>query len=183
MSPEECAAYAEIASLCTVQGDIVECGVYNGDSLAAIAGVLPGRDVWAYDSFQGFPAGNPSYDDAVALGLEGAVVGSPAEVARALDGLYDHLHIREGWFEDTLEQGQPKPGSIAFLSVDCDLYESVLLVLRRLRPYVAKGGIITLDDWSCFIGCRRAYYRWAWETRQVPLLRTFGTGQAYWVNA
>lgn len=179
MNEEECRAYRAVARLCKVPGDIVECGVYNGDSLAAIASVLPGRSVWAYDSFQGFPAGNPIMDDEVALGLEGAVAGSPDVVFERLEGLYESLHIREGWFEDTFRMQLPE--KIAFLSIDCDLYDSVRLVLHTLAPRVVPGGIITLDDWSCFIGCRRAYHHWISEhSLDAPLLRTFGTGQAYW---
>lgn len=178
MSPEEQIAYFKVAKTCEVDGDIVECGVYNGDSLCAITSALPGRRVWAYDSFEGFPPGNPLHDDPVALGLAGAVVGHPSQVARQLHGLAGELQIRAGWFAETFLL--PLPERIALLSVDCDLYDSVLLTLRTMANRVVSGGIITVDDWTCFEGCRAAVYDWVIESGERPLLTTFGTGQAYW---
>lgn len=174
----EYSALAREVYLNDIEGDVVEAGVYNGASLQAIAKGCPDRHVWAYDSFQGFPAGS-LLDDDVARGLEGAVKGDPEEVRRALGGLYSALTIREGWFEDTFRL--PLPERIAFLSVDCDLYESVFLTLRVLAPRVVPGGIITLDDWGAFIGCRRAFYHHVRNTRETPWLRNFGPCQAYWV--
>lgn len=171
--------YTAIAAACQVEGDVVEAGVYNGASLAAIARGMPGRRVWAYDSFLGFPAGG-LLDDDVARGLEGAVVGDPDEVQRALDGLCSELIVREGWFKATFYD-PPFPERIAFLSVDCDLYESVWLTLTRFAPRVVPGGVITLDDWGAFVGCRRAFYHWVRNQRVTPWIRNFGPCQAYWV--
>ena len=44
-----------------IKGDIVECGVYRGGSMMAVAGRLAqleetGRDMWLYDTFEGMTA-------------------------------------------------------------------------------------------------------------------------------
>lgn len=158
MIPEELEAYAALAGSVSVAGDIVECGVFNGESLEAITRMLPGRRVWAFDSFRGFPPGDPKYDDPVACGLVGAVVGNPTEVEARVAPHAKWLAIREGWFEDTFRDKLPE--KIAFLSIDCDLYHSVKLVLDTLAHRVVEGGIITVDDWTTFEGARLACYHW-----------------------
>lgn len=179
MKDIELKGYFDVASTVKVDGDIVECGVYMGESLGAITRALPGRRVWGYDSFEGFPAGNPEYDDPVALGLEGAVVGNIAAVCENVGAGARELIIRAGWFHESFVRW-PLPEEIAFLSIDCDLYDSVLLSLRTFAHRVVPGGIITIDDWSAFVGARRAFYQWAHEESATPLIRTFGTGQAGW---
>lgn len=174
--------YTELASRCAdVPGDIVELGVYNGDSLAAIARGLPGRTVWAYDSFQGFPPGGIN-DSPGAHDLHGSsVVGDPRFVVEKLAALPTppaHIQVETGWFQDSFQR--TLPDQVAFLSVDCDLYESVILSLSTFAHLVQPGGIITVDDWGCFIGARRAFYDWCSLTGEAPLLRTFGPTQVWW---
>jgi O-methyltransferase len=180
MIPEELDAYREIARKVTVEGDIVECGVYMGTSLAAIAETLPGRRAWAYDSFQGFPPGDPEHDDPVACGLVGAVKGDPEAVRSLVEPFASEVVIREGWFEDTLALGQVLPARIAFLSVDCDLYASVFKVLRMLSPRVVRGGIVTVDDYTTFVGAQKACVEWARVIGITVVPEFFGPTRAAW---
>jgi O-methyltransferase len=179
MIPEELDAYREVARKVTVGGDIVECGVYMGTSLAAIAETLPGRRAWAYDSFQGFPPGDPAHDDPVACGLVGAVKGDPEAVRSLVEPFASEVVIREGWFKDTLSK-QPRPERIAFLSIDCDLYHSVLEVLRIFAARVVHDGIITVDDYSTFVGARDACHEWARKIGLTIVPEFFGPTRAAW---
>jgi hypothetical protein len=182
VTEEELLAYAEVARQVEVEGDIVECGVYMGDTLMTIAQTLPGRRVWAYDSFAGFPAGTPGKDDDVALGLVGAVAGDPTVVRSKVEPHASELIIREGWFEETLAPYERVPERIAFLSLDCDLYASVKLALEALAPHVVPGGIITLDDWSTFIGCRRGFYDADIDGLRSTDMQYFGPCRAAWLR-
>jgi hypothetical protein len=187
VTEEELLAYAEVARMVEVEGDIVECGVYMGDTLMTIAQTLPGRRVWAYDSFQGFPPGTPGKDDDVALGLVGAVAGDPDVVRSKVEPHASELTIVEGWFEDTLRdplclEYPALPENIAFLSLDCDLYASVRLALEVLAPRVVRGGIITLDDWSTFVGCRRGFYDADIDGLRAVDMRYFGPCRAAWLR-
>lgn len=171
-----------------IEGDIVECGVLNGGSAAAIAHGLPGRKLWLYDSFSGMP--NPTSNDPKEawddVGLE-KLNGDPVVVEEALKIVQanDYL-ISIGWFENTFKF--PKPEKVAYLHIDCDWYESVMLSLQTFYPIVSQGGIIVLDDFGHWEGCRKAFYQWVQVSPEFPffdeypLIERFGHSQAYWIK-
>ena len=64
------------------------------------------------------------------------------------------MHVVEGWFNETL----PPPGlqSLAYLRLDGDLYASTMDALVGLYPLVSAGGLIYVDDYGTFGGCKAA---------------------------
>jgi O-methyltransferase len=144
-----------------IAGDFVECGVYRGGS-AAVLGVQmmhsPGeRRLRLFDSFRGMPDPGPRDDDPQSAKFAGAWVGSEREVRRLLRRVgvpEDRCEVVEGWFEQTLPAAEKRP--IAVLSVDCDFYDPVGLVLEQLYPHVSPGGFVLVNDYGAFVGARRA---------------------------
>jgi asparagine synthase (glutamine-hydrolysing) len=45
---------------------------------------------------------------------------------------------------------------VMFAHIDCDWYESVLISLQRIEPKLIKGGVMIIDDYYTWEGCRRA---------------------------
>lgn len=156
--------FATIEGLTQAQGDIVECGVGRGVSLPcmvyALAFFRMNRVVYAFDSFSGFPAA--TLDDLggrvreVGKSPEGWRDTSPGliasiferdreQVSRLLRGHDIRLVIIPGLFEDTWPEKLPP--RIAFLHVDCDLYESTKVVLERCLPRMSPRGIVILDEY------------------------------------
>jgi SAM-dependent methyltransferase len=146
-------------------GALVECGSWNGGSAALLASAAyrPGRHVWLFDSWEGMP--EPSENDGGrALGkykqLAGNFcVGDMSRVSGAFwqAGVIDNtLHIRKGWFQDTLPLAAREIGKIALLHIDADWYDSVAICLRVLYPQVKKGGLVIIDDYGHWPGCRLA---------------------------
>jgi O-methyltransferase len=140
-----------------VPGAVVECGVLDGGTAAlmALRTAGTGRRVHLFDSWEGLPA--TSEKDGDARKWTGEVVGSPRRVCSILKRLNikpSRVIFHKGWFDKTF----PKAGidQIALLHIDADLYESVRLALYTWEPHVAPGGYIQIDDYSAFIGCRRA---------------------------
>lgn len=152
-----------------VEGDVVECGVAGGQSLAMFASLLRERKrdrrIWGFDSWAGLPSPSPvdlESDQSVAESGMFAWA-SPAVVhtelrAHGFDEAFAARMVTlvSGAFEETLQRYR---GTIALLHVDADLYESYRTVLDRLWPFVALGGIAAFDeydDFGAWPGARRA---------------------------
>ena len=152
-----------------LEGDVVECGVAGGQSLAMFASLLrerkQNRHIWGFDSWAGLPT--PSTVDLesdTSVAESGMFVwASPAVVHTELraHGFDEAFAVRtvtlvSGAFEETLQQYR---GTIALLHVDADLYESYRTVLGRLWPFLAVGGIAAFDEYddvAAWPGARRA---------------------------
>mmetsp|Transcript_13757 Transcript_13757/g.26196 ORF Transcript_13757/g.26196 Transcript_13757/m.26196 type:complete len:427 (+) Transcript_13757:110-1390(+) len=101
--------------------------------------------LFGFDSFQGLPRHWGNLEKG-AFGLD----SSTAPVVR-------NAEFVVGWFNETVEpflqgaecatafagQGAPR---IALVHMDADLYESTLLVLELLTPYLRNGTILIFDD-------------------------------------
>jgi hypothetical protein len=145
-----------------IRGSIVECGTWNGGAAAVMAhasirgGIA--RNVWLFDSFEGLPA--PTADDPTAVHQAyhpGWCTGSPqmAKAALMAEGVEpDSIHIVKGWFKQTLPTANLGP--IVLLHIDSDWYESVRICLETFYDSVVPGGVIVLDDYYCWSGCRKA---------------------------
>jgi O-methyltransferase len=142
-----------------VRGALVDCGVWNGGSTVLLAAAAPSRQVWAFDSFAGLPEPDAAADGAEAAGMGGDLVGSEEKLRQGFERLVGHpgrLHVRAGWFEDTLEPAAAEIDRVAVLHCDGDWYESVRLTLEVMYPLVEEGGFIVIDDYGTFPGARRA---------------------------
>src|SRR6185437_369283 len=138
-----------------IPGAIVECGVLDGGTAALMAHGLKDRPVHLFDSWEGLP--QMSKKDGDAGMWVGDVVGSPRRVVsvlRALNVDMSRVTFHKGWFDRTFPAANIP--QIALLHIDADFYESVKLALETWEPRVSPGGCIQIDDYSSFIGCRRA---------------------------
>lgn len=143
-----------------IPGDVVECGVYRGGSAAILARRAThsrlGRTVWLFDVFQGMPPATER-DGPAADSWVGNLRSSPRRVERLLRRTgtdMSRVRIVPGLFQDTF----PTVGiaQIALLNIDADWYESVKLCLENFYDAVAPGGIVTIDDYCLWPGCRQA---------------------------
>ncbi len=167
---------AQLVCRSDLEGDIVECGVWNGGSAALMGKAcheLGGpRRIWLFDSFSGLPT--PTLrDGAIAQQryFVGRCKGDQHMVNAAfgvLDVPQDGVTIVPGWFDDTLPQMEI--GEIALLHIDADWYASVKVVLDNLYDQVVPGGFIVFDDYGYWEGCRQAVTEFFSANRLDPLL-------------
>jgi O-methyltransferase len=156
-----------------VDGCVVECGVWRGGMIAGIAEVLgPHRAYFLFDSFQGLPPAE-EIDGQVAIAWQ-TDIDSPtyynnctasemeARTAMRLSKAAQYSIVR-GWFEETLPHFKP-PCPIALLRLDGDWYQSTRLCLEYLSPYLARNGIIIVDDYYTWDGCARAVHEFLGKT-------------------
>lgn len=154
-----------------IPGDVVECGVYNGGTAAILAHFASrskhDRTVWLFDSFEGMPQASEE-DGEAAQDQKGTVVGNiekVKKVLRAVDADLERINIIKGWFENTFSD--VSINQIALLNIDSDWYESVRLCLATLYDAVVPGGIVSIDDYGHWPGCKKAVDEFV-KDRQLP---------------
>jgi len=152
-----------------VPGSIVECGVWKGGSMMAVAKTLleleTERDLYLFDTFEGMPP--PTAVDVDLYGVQADVLlktnpMTPAiapfeEVCRNMYSTgYNpaRINLVRGKVEDTLPRAAPR--EIALLRLDTDWYQSTLHELLHLYPRLIKGGILIIDDYGHFAGSKKA---------------------------
>ena len=171
----------------TVKGDIVECGVWRGGMMAAIAEVLgnENRKYYLFDSFEGLPPvkeidgpaaqawqenkDGTSYFDNCSADI------SYADTAMKQTGC--PYSLLKGWFSETLPLFRDK--SIAVLRLDADWYESTMDVLTNLYDQVVKGGLIIIDDYYTWDGCSKAVHDYLSSIKSSSRINTSEKGIAY----
>ncbi|MEP7219097.1 MAG: TylF/MycF/NovP-related O-methyltransferase [Bacteroidota bacterium] len=158
-----------------IPGAIVECGVWKGGSMMAVAMALvklgvSDRDLYLYDTFEGMTA--PGAIDVSHQGkkaaemFEGTRIGDDssdwcnASIEEVRETLLstgypaERLHFVKGKVEDTIPEVAPE--AIAILRLDTDWYESTRHELQHLYPRISRGGALVLDDYGHWLGSRQA---------------------------
>jgi Macrocin-O-methyltransferase (TylF) len=62
------------------------------------------------------------------------------------------IDLVQGLFQDTLQIDGP----VALAHIDADWYESVRTCLERIEPHLSPGGVLVIDDYDHWSGCRKA---------------------------
>ena len=156
-----------------IPGDIVECGVWRGGSMMAVALALlargdTSRQLFLYDTFEGMS--EPTAEDRSHTGesaraqlartARGAGVWCEAGLADVQANLWstgyprDKMHFIQGKVEDTIPARMP--GAIALLRLDTDWYESTRHELLHLYPRLVSQGVLVIDDYGHWQGARQA---------------------------
>ncbi len=76
----------------------------------------------------------------------------------------------QGKVEDTLVIKENVPKKISLLRLDTDWYESTKVELEILYPLLQKGGILIIDDYGHFKGCRKAVDEYFSKHKKKPML-------------
>ena len=157
-----------------VQGDMVECGVWRGGSMQAVAQTLLGcgvddRELHLFDTFEGMPA--PTAEDRRVSGKAAReLLDSSPQTPRSVWAIADlpdveagmartgypaeRIHYHAGLVQDTIPEQAPE--RIALLRLDTDWYESTRHELAHLYDRVPSGGVIIVDDYDYWEGSRQA---------------------------
>lgn len=155
-----------------VPGAIVECGVWRGGSMMAIALTLieqgdTSRDLYLFDTFTHMPPSGP--EDYLANGQKVVDVDDDAEIPDTyafipIDAVRDamlstgypaeRIHLVQGLVEDTIPSGAPD--AIALCRLDTDYYESTKHEMEQLWPRLTSGGVLIIDDYGHFLGAKKA---------------------------
>lgn len=120
-------------------GIACEFGVFQGDSLREIKNWRKG-EVFGFDSWIGLP----SKWETGATDRE----HNKGHFACPMPKDLPHkTYLVPGWFKDTIPEWKQKhTDRLAFIHIDCDLYESTKDILNGLNDRISKGTIILFDE-------------------------------------
>lgn len=174
-------------------GAFVECGVWRGGSVMAMLlklqqmGVTD-RDIYLYDTFEGMTT--PTSADTSAFEPPALTTWQKAQSQgkRAWDQLFrQEIFTEQQVREALLKTGYPEkrlhfvrgqveqtipgiaPAQVALLRLDTDWYESTRHELLHLYPRLCGGGVLIVDDYGHWEGCRRAVDEY-FSTIEAPVL-------------
>jgi O-methyltransferase len=163
-----------------IAGDMVECGAFLGGSSIFI--VLAMRHfrlnsrLWVFDTFAGFPPN--SFDSKHGKEVKGPSYASFFEAvktnfATAL-GIIPEVNFVQGDVCKTLPA--TRIGDLSLLRLDTDFYDSTKAEMEILYPKLVNGGVLTVDDYGCYDGSRRAVDEYFTKHGPRPLLNRIDSG-------
>ena len=173
-----------------IPGDFVECGVWRGGSVMAMAQTASSagdahRRIWLYDTFSGMTAPTEHDIEAetgtrardmlastpVGDGANVWCVASQQDVERNLrltQFPIDRFTVVAGDVAQTLIASVPQ--KISLLRLDTDWYASTRISLEVLYPRLTPGGVCILDDYGHWEGARKAVDEYFSTLPSRPLL-------------
>jgi len=178
-----------------IPGDLVECGVWRGGSVQAVALTLldmqvTDRTLHLYDTFAGMPP--PTERDRrihdaqpaehlLATQDRDSEVWAVAGLDDVREGMAEtgypaeRIQFHEGMVEQTLPGSAPE--QIALLRLDTDWYESTRIEMETLYHRLSAGGVLILDDYGHWEGARQAVDEFLERTGEPLLLLPIGSGR------
>lgn len=163
--------YLRAKSICRrdLPGNFVECGTYKGGAAALLASVVKRhslrlRRVYAFDTFQGMPEpaevdrhnGTPANETAFGAGTLKAPIDEYLAVICERLEVTAIVEAVPGLFAQTLSARKEEIGEIALLHADADWYASTMEIFSNLYDAVVPGGVVQIDDFGHWEGCRKA---------------------------
>lgn len=164
--------YQSLKYICNekIAGDIVECGVYNGNTLSYIGNIINEfnlkKNIWGYDTFDGFVLDLFSEYD-IDLKSKKKVSHTSQDVSYSLDEVkknilkndkvnFNKYILIDGDVMKTLEYEKNLPKKISFLRLDTDIYATTKKQLEILYPRLSNGGVLHIDDYGMHPGVKKA---------------------------
>lgn len=158
-----------------IPGDFVECGVWKGGSSIMVGLILKERGItdrklYLYDTFDGMSAPDQNDEDHSGVSAQAHLDANKKEDQTSVwcySGIDEvksnceklgidssNLKFVQGKVEDTIPQTIPT--NICLLRLDTDWYESTKHELDHLYPILSEKGVLIIDDYGHWKGCRKA---------------------------
>ena len=163
-------------------GAIAELGVFRGEFAAELSRLFPDRDLYLFDTFEGFPESDLAKEQEV---TGGAPAWHPDFSDTSIECVSAKLPHPEkarfvrGYFPESAKQLSGDE-TYALVNIDPDLYEPTLQGLKYFWPRMTRSGIIMVHDYNSaqFPGVRKAVQEFVRESGAmvVPLPDLHGTG-------
>lgn len=130
-------------------GLFLEFGVFQGNTINAIATLKPDKIIYGFDSFEGLPDNWRSGFDKGTFDIKGK-----------LPPVQKNVVLIKGWFNETLPNfSKENPKNCAFIHIDCDLYSSAKTIFSVLKNQIVSGTVIAFDEYFNYPGWQEGEYK------------------------
>jgi hypothetical protein len=152
-------------------GDLAEFGVSVGNSFKQLCIFRDLADLkcnlFGFDSFEGLP--KPSEHDSTGVWAEGQFAADYESVKSFVNPHGDPtIQLFKGRFDESFSEPdvQKRIGALAFVRIDCDLYQSTVDCLNFLESRLVDGAYLSFDDWvdDGTLGETKAFFEFAERT-------------------
>lgn len=164
-----------------IDGALAELGVFKGTTAKLLHKLLPERELFLFDTFEGFdprdtqsdPSGFPSGDYCCGLSEVKRFVGNASTIKWC-----------KGFFPDTTAM-VPEDTRFALIHLDCDLYNPTIEALRFFYDRLNPGGIVIVHDYAgdCWPGIRQAVDEFLSDKPEYPIIIPDRSGTAVFIKA
>lgn len=131
-----------------IDGDIAECGCFEGASAYFIASAAPDIPFHIFDSFEGLSAPDDlDKNDNISHSYWKA--GDLSSTTNKLNDTlseFDKIILYKGWIPERFCDVKDK--TFRLLHIDVDLYQPTIDSLKFFYPRMNKGGVIIMDDYG-----------------------------------
>lgn len=173
-----------------ILGDIVEIGVWKGGSILSM--ILEyekyqenNRTFHLYDTFSGMT--DPTVHDKdlwnnqadVLLKYDGTkdVIKAAAGLEEVKANISNHTKYEKiQYHQGDILKNEYYPDKIAILRLDTDWYESTKFELDNFYDKVSVGGIVIVDDYGHWQGCKQAVDEFLVKHPKIKIKKTDYTG-------
>lgn len=139
-----------------VPGSFAELGVYRGETAKIIHEIDPSRDLYLFDTFDGFSEEDLSVETSEEdkYNTSNFSDTSLPEVKDYIRG-NEHVKFQSGYFPDSTANLDETIYS--FVHLDADLYKPTKAALHYFYPKLSPGGVIIIHDYNhTWDGIRKA---------------------------
>jgi len=171
-----------------LNGDIVEIGVWKGGSIASMLLTLlknnnVSKKIHLYDTFSGMTPHTEKDFDLKGRTASDLINSDPFWLCVAeLDEVKNNIS-KIGYPEDLIFYHKGDicktnfiPDKICFLRLDTDWYESTKCELEKFYDSVVSGGVIMIDDYGHWQGCRKAVDEFLSDNPNIEIVKIDYTG-------
>jgi O-methyltransferase len=172
-----------------IEGDVVEIGVWKGGSILSMIKTYEKynkdiRNFHLYDTFEGMTKPleidkDLNNNDSSELMKTNVIVKAYSPYEEVYSNIKNNINydISKIFFhKGDILNNTFYPEKIALLRLDTDWYESTKHELETFYKYVVKGGIIIIDDYGHWKGCKKAVDEFLENYPDIKLFKIDYTG-------
>jgi hypothetical protein len=166
----------------SLQGDIVEVGVWKGGSVVSMLMTLKknnniSKKIHLYDTFEGMTPSTDKDFDLINRKADDLINSDPFWLCISpLEEVKENIS-KIGYPEDLIVyhkgdicEAKDFPEKISFIRLDTDWYESTKCELEKFYDKVVSGGVIMVDDYGHWQGCKKAVDEFLKDKPEIKII-------------